>query len=178
MEIKDYYYKVHGDIIVNGPFLLPNVHWISPTRGVALKSDDGSPIVENVEKYGYVQAIQRDDAAYMLKDIQLKIINNKYSELVKGLVDGTPDSERESWPKQELEAKAWSLNNSAQTPYIDGLAESRGVDRVWLIGKINEKVALYESAHSKLTGFRQSLEDAIKALPEGHTVSDLIAIDW
>ncbi len=177
MKISDFYYKVHDGVIVNGPFALPDIHWISPRRAVALKDLDGKPL-PGIDAYGYVPATSRDDAAAMLAPIQIAIINADYVSAVDALVADTPLPEREGWYKQEAEARAWSADSMSATPYVDGLAAARGVPRAYLLSRILDKVALYEAAHAALTGKRQALEDAVKALPEGHTVADLLAIRW
>jgi len=177
MKITDFYFKVHNDVIVNGPFVLPEIHWISPHRAVALKDADGAAMPD-IEAYGYVQSISRDDAADLLAPIQIAIINADYERAVEALVADTPLPEREGWYKQEAEARAWSIDQQSGTPYVDGLAVARGVPREFLLSRILDKVALYEAAHAALTGKRQALEDAVKALPQGHTVADLLAISW
>lgn len=109
---------------------------------------------------------------------QIATINADYSNAIYNMVSDTPDFERESWPKQEAEAKAHSLDQSSQTPYIDTLAISRGIPRELLLAKILEKVSLYEVAHAHLTGLRQAKEDALKALPADCTIEDIEAITW
>lgn len=111
-------------------------------------------------------------------ELQIETINADYSNAIHNMVKDTPDFERESWPKQEAEAKAYSLDQSSQTPYIDTLAISRGVPRELLLAKILEKVSLYEVAHAHLTGLRQAKEDALKALPADCTIEDIEAITW
>lgn len=177
MNILNFYYKVHEGVIVNGPFELPDMHWLSPGCAVALKDADGKPVA-GIEGYGYVQAISRDDAAANLVPIQIAIINHDYVQAVHALVADTPPPERESWYKQEAEARAWAVNSQSLTPYIDGLAAARGIPREYLLSRVLDKVALYEAAHAALTGKRQALEDALKALPEGHTVADVLAVSW
>ena len=92
-----------------------------------------------------------------------KNINRDYELAITQLTAGTPESEKGTWSKQEAEARAYTADNTAPTPLIDGIATARGVDRVYLIGKIIEKADAYTVAIAQLTGARQSKEDQLMA---------------
>lgn len=155
---------------------LPSVHWVSPQARVSLTA-------ENAADYGYLPA-ENSPHEYGLWLIESgwylqNVINATYENMVLNLVKATPATERESWPKQEQEAKAYTLDAQAATPYVDSLALNRNVPREILLSKILEKVALYEVAHSTLTGQRQAKEDALNALDrETVTHEDVFAIGW
>lgn len=117
------------------------------------------------------------DAAKAKQD-KIAEINANYEEVIGELVKETPGHERESWFKQEIEAKSFSVDASSKTPYIDILANSRGIPREILLMKVLEKVSHYESAHARLTGIRQAKEDEVKALSEDCTLEDINAIKW
>lgn len=85
------------------------------------------------------------------------IINSKLS-FVKATY---PESEIQSWPKQEAEAKAYSLDNSQSTPLIDAIANARGIPKDILISKIIEKAIIYANYTGNLIGLRQKLETQI-----------------
>lgn len=95
--------------------------------------------------------------------IKLKNINMEYEQSIAQLTAGTPESEKSTWSKQEAEARAYMSDNTALTPLIDGIATARGVDRVYLIGKIIEKADAYTVAIAQLTGVRQAKEDQLNA---------------
>lgn len=160
----------------NGTFhvRLPAVHWLSPVSGVELSAD-------NAERYGYLPAenYPNEYGAWLIESgTYLQSINQAYSDAVIQLVADTPDFERESWPKQELEARAWLSDNVSPTPYIDVMSAARGVQREYLIGKIVEKADMYKQAHALLTGQRQAKEDALNALDKSTaTHLDVFAID-
>lgn len=168
-------YKLDGKIIY-GAFKHGGVSY--PANWLALSSDEEklsigitieqSPVVETPYERLRADAIAN----------QIALINADYSTAIHDMVKDTPDFERESWPKQEAEAKAYSLDQSSQTPYIDTLATSRGIPRELLLAKVLEKVSLYEDAHARLTGIRQAKEDALKAMPEDCLLEDIEAITW
>lgn len=146
----------------NGVFhcTLPEYHWLSPVNKVALTE-------QNALEYGYEPAENYpiEYGTWLIESgTWLTEINQAYTKAVADMVRDTPDFERESWPKQELEAKAYSADSNAPTPYVDTLAAARGIPRAVLLGRILEKVALYETAHAYLTGLRQAKEDALNAL--------------
>lgn len=84
----------------------------------------------------------------------LEVTAKKFSEEVAELVKGIPETERESWSKQEYEAKNVLADPSFQAPYLEQLALSRGLNesKVELAGKVMNNVAVYELAHAKLLG--------------------------
>lgn len=105
-------------------------------------------------------------------------INSKYEEVISNIVKDTPNYERESWFKQEIEAKSWKDNQEAETPYINSLATSRGIDRELLISRILNNVEHYTHIHAYYTGIRQAKEDAIIALPADCSIEDILAINF
>lgn len=104
-----------------------------------------------------------DKSAEDIYKIKLRNINTEYEKAIAQLTAGTPESEKGTWSKQEAEARAYTADNTAPTPLIDGIATARGVDRVYFIGKIIEKADAYTVAIAQLTGVRQSKEDQLNA---------------
>lgn len=116
-----------------------------------------------------------------LSDIRLskKIdINTTFEKLMEPIINGIPSIERESWKKQETEARAYQDNPNASTPLIDALSESRGITKSVLVSRIIEKADLFATVSGRLIGKRQALEDALNALPESATPEDIAAITW
>lgn len=87
--------------------------------------------------------------------------NNSVVELVKGI----PNSERESWTKQEHEARNVLADPSFQAPYLSTLAENRGLNETVteLAQKVIDNVAIYETEHAKLLGTFQAELKRIEA---------------
>lgn len=106
---------------------------------------------------------------------QLETINSAYESTVAVAKVNTPDGEVLTWDIQKIEAEDWAADNSAETPFIDGIATGRGMDRVVLIEKVLAKAEAYRDLVSVQTGIRQGLEDAIFA---AETVDAARAIVW
>jgi hypothetical protein len=89
-------------------------------------------------------------------------INSNFENTIYDLTSDVPESEKLTWTKQEAEARAWLEDNSASTPFIDGiLSERTKYDKATLVAKIIEKADAYASAVGALTGARQHAEDKL-----------------
>ncbi len=105
-------------------------------------------------------------------------INSAYEAAVADLTAGYPQSEIASWDKQEAEARALYADGNAVTPWIDGAAAARGIDRIALAVLIISNANALLPFHGALTGKRQKLRDAIDALGSEATQEQLDAIQW
>lgn len=95
-------------------------------------------------------------------------VNAEYRCRMSAIADGYPQYERESWPVQLQEARAYQAQGAAAaTPWIDGCAGQRGMTRDELVQRILAKDAAYCQVSGFLTGVRQWHEDAINAIAEG-----------
>lgn len=79
-------------------------------------------------------------------------VNNSYSRV-----------EQDTFPYQRLEVEAWLKDNSALTPTIDQIAESRGVTRDIQIAKITAKTDYLTNLTNTNIGKAQGLKDQVKA---------------
>lgn len=73
------------------------------------------------------------------------------------------------------EAIGYINDPSYETPFLDALADERGIDRVDLINRVIAKVDTYNHIVGTLTGKRQRLEDQIEA---ASSIEELENIDW
>lgn len=96
---------------------------------------------------------------------KLKEINAKAQDFVRKVAgfDDVPDYEIKTWQMQGAEAKAWKLNQSAPTPTLDLIAQTRGVPADILKQKAYEKTIKFERLTAFIAGKRQGYEDANKA---------------
>lgn len=96
---------------------------------------------------------------------KLKEINAKAQDFVRKAAgfDDVPDYEIKTWQMQGAEAKAWKLNQSAPTPTLDLIAQTRGVPADILKQKAYEKTIKFERLTAFIAGKRQGYEDANKA---------------
>ena len=99
---------------------------------------------------------ERSDKAYLLSKA-----NADFETAISSLTSSIPTSEISTWTKQEQEARAYLLDSTASTPFIDAICLARGCEKSYLVGKIIEKADAYAVAVGTLTGVRQKLEKEI-----------------
>ncbi len=95
------------------------------------------------------------------KDGLLLLLANKADELKSSLLVGYPQTEIESFYRQEKEALAWRTDNSAQTPMLTQIAKVRGVPFEILVRKVLEKSDQFAVAIGEIIGQRQKFEDRL-----------------
>lgn len=99
---------------------------------------------------------ERNDKAYLLNKV-----NADFETTISNLTSSIPASEISTWAKQESEARAYLVDSTASTPFIDAISLARGVDKSYLVDKIIEKADAYTAVVGTLTGVRQKLEKEI-----------------
>ena len=102
----------------------------------------------------------------------------KADELKTGLLAGYPQTEIESFYRQEKEALAWQADHNTPTPMLSQIARVRGVPLEVLISKVIEKSAQFAVAIGIIIGQRQAFEDrlmAVQTLEELEPLSQEIA---
>ena len=102
----------------------------------------------------------------------------KADELKTGLLAGYPQTEIESFYRQEKEALAWQADHNTPTPMLSQIARVRGVPLEVLIRKVIEKSAQFAVAIGIIIGQRQAFEDrlmAVQTLEELEPLSQEIA---
>jgi len=80
-----------------------------------------------------------------------------FDEYMDGIYEGLADFEPATFRSQEDEWRAWSLDDTASTPYVDVLCAKRGIDKITLMAKIGYKV----QGFADLQGTMHSLDDLI-----------------
>lgn len=86
-----------------------------------------------------------------------------------------PDFEISTWPKQREEAEAFSKDDTTPTPYMDIVAEQRGIDREELLDKTLTKIALFDENSAVIAGKRQKAYDKAKA---SSTLAELLSVKY
>lgn len=114
-----------------------------------------------------------------LKAIKLIEINNAYETAVLSVQrEHIPQTEMLSFEIQERESKAYKDSGYTDTslcPFMQSIANARGVDLKALCDKALEKATLYRQASGMLIGKRQGLQDRIEQV---QTKEDLEDISW
>lgn len=98
------------------------------------------------------------------KPLRLAANNTAYSAATAALTADYPQLEKDTWPTQDAESKAWVADPAgAATPWIDRAADERGIDREEYLRRTLIKAEQFKVLSAYLTGRRQRYEDAIKA---------------
>lgn len=107
------------------------------------------------------------------KETLLSTLANKTDELKSGLLVGYPQTEIESFYRQEKEALAKQANPKAETPMLEQIARVRGVPLDVLIEKVIEKSNQFAVAIGIIIGKRQQFEDRLMAIETLETLEQL-----
>ena len=108
------------------------------------------------------------------KESLLNKLADKADQLKNGLLSGYPQTEIESFYRQEKEALAWQADHNTPTPMLSQIARVRGVPLEMLIEKVIEKSAQFAVAIGIIIGQRQAFEDRVVALKKP---DDLTALE-
>lgn len=108
------------------------------------------------------------------KEGLLNKLADKVDQLKNGLLAGYPQTEIESFYRQEKEALAWQADHNTSTPMLSQIARVRGVPLDMLISKVIEKSAQFAVAIGIIIGQRQAFEDRVVALKKP---DDLTALE-
>lgn len=89
--------------------------------------------------------------------------NEAYNSATRAITSDYPQLEKDTWPTQDKESKAWVADpDNALTPWIDRAANTRGIERDEYLRRTLAKAWQFEVISSYLTGTRQKYEDQIK----------------
>lgn len=89
---------------------------------------------------------------------KLMMINREYEEAVNNLTEDISKDEKDTWVKQESEARAWVVDNNSPTPLLSAMCEARGCSLEYMVGKVIEKSDLYTAEVGRLLGEKQRKE--------------------
>ena len=107
------------------------------------------------------------------KESLLNKLADKADQLKNGLLAGYPQTEIESFYRQEKEALAWQADHNTSTPMLSQIARVRGVPLDMLISKVIEKSAQFAVAIGIIIGQRQAFEDRLLALKTPEELTSL-----
>ena len=108
---------------------------------------------------------EKQDALFAKeKEALLNRLADKADEIKTNLLVGYPQTEIESFYRQEKEALAWQADNKVDTPMLKQIARVRGVPFEVLVGKVIEKASQFAVAIGMIIGQRQAFEDRLLAL--------------
>lgn len=90
-------------------------------------------------------------------------IADKADQFKTQILVGYPQTEIDSFYRQEREARAWTADNQTPTPMLSAIAENRGMPLDLLCKKVIEKAELFATIIGNIVGKRQAFEDRILA---------------
>ena len=134
---------------------------------------------------GHIEVPQRPSEDYQYIDgmwslpivtaqnIAIERVRAAYGNTINSITLPYTTAETSTWTKQESEARAYQVNNTAPTPLITALATNRGIAIAELVTRIIAKADAYATAVGQLLGVQQKQEDAIAAAT---TLDELNAI--
>lgn len=99
---------------------------------------------------------------------------SKCDVLKNSLLADYPQTEIESFYKQELEAREYRASNSIDTPLLSQIATMRHIELTVLVDKVIDKANQFAKATGYLIGTRQHFEDLLTAAT---TIDDLDKIE-
>ena len=141
-------------------------------------ADDVLTIEGDVVAVG--SAIEARPAAECRAALQADILR-EFEKRAVGLVkDEYSPAERETWDTQRAEAVAWTANNSAATPFLDGCRRV-GEAKADQVATVLAKAAAFEAAIAPLVGHKRTLTDDLEALAtvaEFEAFADTITTGW
>lgn len=111
-----------------------------------------------------------------LKDSKLVEINMKYDEATESIVRTYPTTELLTFDKQEKEARSWDADNTVSTPFLDGLALTRGIDKAELVRRVIAKSDAFQTAVATLTGLRQRYEDQLSMATTAEEIAAIVPV--
>jgi len=101
------------------------------------------------------------EAAHIAKlaaEVKQGLIDTAISEFIEeaaAMKSGYSQAEIDSWPTQEAEAIAWTLDNTAETPLLDAILSESGDTKLVLATTINGKAAALKVGVGKAIGRKQ-----------------------
>lgn len=123
----------------------------------------------------WIISTEKQEAIFIKeKEALLNRLANKADDIKTSLLVGYPQTEIESFYRQEKEALAWKADNKADTPMLKQVARVRGVPFDVLVEKVIEKASQFAVAIGLIIGQRQAFEDRLLATK---TLEELTALE-
>ena len=99
-------------------------------------------------------------------------INHWADQQLKPITQLYPDLEVNSWPQQQTEAVALRANPESAAPILRGIAKTRGVELMVLVGKVEAKAEHFAILSGQVFGKRQHAEDELDNILDNKELTD------
>jgi|GEM_PF-2421426 len=106
----------------------------------------------------------------LFKKHMLDKAKNDFEAKVRQLVGDATQTEIASWKTQEEEAKAWLLDNTTPTPFVDALMRTRTDAKEELCNKVIYKANAYKQYYPLLLG---EYHNALKKIESASSIEEL-----
>ena len=174
----DYDEKAHQqakNILVPDPSVKPpkievaNSDHMIPDGAVEVTQSDFNTIQKQLEQVDSELVADEDgkpmvnvslslDEAKRRKRLQ---INNAADRALDSITRQYPRTEIDSWPIQASEAEAWQADNSAGTPLLDAIVNTRDVEKSTLVDRILANSTAFKQASGNVFGKRQAMDTEV-----------------
>ena len=148
--------------------------FIDNTGQIATTPERPTP---NHEWNGAEWVISKEKQAALFADRKDKLLDklaNKADEIKSSLLVGYPQTEIESFYRQEKEALAWHADKNTDAPMLKQIARIRNIPFDVLVQKVLEKSGQFALAIGVIIGQRQAFEDRLLALK---TLEELTSLE-
>lgn len=109
------------------------------------------------------------------KAAKLAEINRECDVILQQAVAGYPETEQQTFYKQDAESAAYLENpETAETPFLTTLATARGIDLDTMVEKVRAKTDAFAQLSAFICGQRQAMEDTLDALETVEEVEALL----
>lgn len=156
--LPDGSYEFHT--FLDGQVFNNNV-WLEDNGKFKLKEDGSYAAYYNED-----QTIDWDKETPLETKTAKQTINKDFDTEIETMLIDIAIKEQSTWLKQELEAKAWSEDNTAPTPFIDGMLSTRvkyANNKSLLVEKILLKADAINQILGAKLGAKQNQEDELEA---------------
>lgn len=144
------------------------LEYSTPAGLVKMSSEQPAPYYKASEDGTWLPDVSKG------KELKLYEVNSGYDSAVSDYMKTYPEAELLTFDKQEKEAREWTEDNSTSTPFLDGLAKARGIDKANLVSRVIKKAEAFQTAISTLTGIRQKYEDEIDAATTAEEIEAIV----
>lgn len=103
-----------------------------------------------------------NDEGERVRESKLVELKKASKRALESVVSPYSDLERETWGKQESQARAYLADNEVETVFLDNCAATAGISKEDLVDRIMAKVNAYEIATGIIQGQTTKIRDQIK----------------
>lgn len=109
-----------------------------------------------------------------VKAAKLAEINASCDAILKQAVSGYPETEQQTFYKQDAESAAYLKNPEVETPFLTTLATARGISLEDMVVKVRAKTDAFSQLSAFICGQRQAMEDLLDTCASVEEVEALL----